>query len=209
MNDDVPSIVHIVEDDASARSALVRLLRTIGYDVAEYPSAGEFLRRQRPERTECVLIDVQLPDMTGLELQRTLADAADRIPVVFLTARGDISMSVQAMKLGAVDFLTKPVDHVALLQAVGGALARNRDAREDVARLQEMQTRYATLTPREREVLSHVVAGELNKQIAANIGAAERTVKAHRHEVMKKMQAGSLADLIRMAYALNLFSPKS
>ena len=209
MNEDLPSIVHIVEDDASVRSALVRLLRTIGYDVAEYPSAAKFLRRQRHERTECVLVDVQLPDLTGLELQQALAAEGDRVPVVFLTAHGDISMSVQAMKLGAVDFLTKPVDHVALLQAVGGALAKNRDAREDVARLQEMQARYATLTPREREVFAHVVAGMLNKQIAAAIGAAERTVKAHRHEVMKKMRATSLADLIRMAYALNLFSPKS
>jgi FixJ family two-component response regulator len=206
MSDDATLVVHLVEDDASTRSALARLLRGVGYDVVEYSSALEFQRRPRIPRTECVLIDVQLPGLTGLDLQQALTDSHDPTPVVFLTGHGDISMSVQAMKSGAVDFLTKPADQSAVLQAIGRALARSRGTRDLVALLEELRTRYATLTSRERQVLTHVVTGKLNKQIAAEIGTTERTVKAHRQKVMEKMHAKSIADLVRMAHALDLFS---
>jgi FixJ family two-component response regulator len=206
MSDSVVERIHIVEDHASTRSALARLLRAFGYDVVEYASALEFQRRPRSAGTECALIDVQLPGVTGLELQQALAASGDPTPVVFLTGHGDISMSVQAMRLGAVDFLTKPADQGALLQAVGRALARSRGQREEQARLQELHARYDTLTAREREVFAQVVTGKLNKQIAFDLGTVERTIKAHRHNVMEKMQANSVADLVRMADALGLFS---
>lgn len=203
------SLVHVVEDDASSRSALAGLLRQIGYEVLEYPSAVEFERRPRTARPECAVVDVQLPGLTGLDLQQALTASQDPMPIVFLTGHGDIPMSVQAMKAGAVDFLTKPLDHGALLQAVGRALARSSWAREEHSRLVELQARRDMLTPRERQVFAHVVSGKLNKQIAAEIGTAERTVKAHRHKVMEKMQANSVADLVRMAQVLELFSENS
>lgn len=203
------SLVHVVEDDDSTRSALARLLRQVGYEVAEYPSADDFQRRSPTTRPECAVVDVQLPGVTGLDLQRRLSETHDPTPIVFLTGYGDISMSVRAMKSGAVDFLTKPADTGALLQAIGRALAHSSGAREEHTRLQELRSRYATLTPRERQVLDHVVTGKLNKQIAADIGTAERTVKAHRHKVMEKMQANSVADLVRMAQALELLAEKS
>lgn len=203
MNERVPAVVHIVEDHDSTRSALARLLRAFGYDVVEYASAKEFQGRPRSPVAECAVIDVQLPGLTGLELQQALAAAHDPTPVVFLTGHGNISMSVQAMKLGAVDFLTKPPDQGALLQAVGRALALSSGERLKRARLQELHERYATLTSREREVFAHVVTGMLNKQIAFELGTAERTIKAHRQKVMEKMQANSVADLVRMADALN------
>ena len=203
------SLVHVVEDDASSRSALAGLLRQIGYEVLEYASAVEFERRPRTARPECAVVDVQLPGLTGLDLQQALTASQDPMPIVFLTGHGDIPMSVQAMKAGAVDFLTKPLDHGALLQAVGRALARSSWAREEHSRLMELQARRDRLTPRERQVFGHVVSGKLNKQIAAEIGTAERTVKAHRHKVMEKMQANSVADLVRMAQVLELFSENS
>ena len=209
MNDRTPSLVHVVEDDDSTRSAIARLLREIGYEVAEYHTAMEFQGRPRSPRAECALVDVQLPGITGLDLQQALAESQDSTPIVFLTGYGDISMSVQAMKLGAIDFLTKPPDQSALVQAIGRAIAQSSGTQEEEARLNELRTRYATLTPRERQVLSHVVSGQLNKQIAADIGTAERTVKAHRHKVMEKMRANSVADLVRMAHALELFGEDS
>jgi FixJ family two-component response regulator len=209
MNDKSPSLVHVVEDDDSTRAAIARLLRQVGYEVAEYHTAVEFQRRPRFPRTECALVDVQLPGFTGLDLQQALAESQDPTPIVFLTGHGDISMSVQAMKLGAIDFLTKPPDQSALVQAIGRAIARSSGTREEHARLTELRAKYATLTPRERQVFSHVVSGQLNKQIASDIGTAERTVKAHRHKVVEKMQANSVADLVRMAHALELFSEES
>ena len=205
MNDSSPSLVHVVEDDDSSRSAIARLLRELGYEVVEYQTAMEFSSRPRSPRTECALVDVQLPGITGLDLQQALAESHDPTPIVFLTGYGDISMSVQAMKLGAVDFLTKPPDQSALVQAIGRAIARSGEAREEQARVTLLRARYITLTPRERQVLAQVISGKLNKQIAADIGTAERTVKAHRHKVMEKMQANSVADLVRMAHALELF----
>ncbi len=206
-NDSTPALVHIVEDHDGTRASLARLLRAFGYDVAEYASALEFQRRPRSTRPECAVVDVRLPGLTGLELQRALADSSETTPLVFLTAHGDIPMSVQAMKLGAVDFLTKPADQGALLQAIGRAVARSTSERERQARLQELRARYDTLTGREREVFAHVVAGKLNKQIAFDLGTAERTIKAHRHQVMDKMRAGSLADLVGMAHVLQLIQP--
>jgi FixJ family two-component response regulator len=204
MEDGAPALIHIVEDHTSTRTALARLLRAFGYVVIEYASALEFQRRPRTAGPECALMDVQLPGLSGLELQQALADTGDPMPVVFLTGHADIPMSVQAMKLGAVDFLTKPADQSALLQAVRRALARSSGEREGRARLQELRARFATLTPREREVFAQVVTGKLNKQIAYDLGTVERTIKAHRHQVMEKMQANSLADLVRMADALEL-----
>jgi FixJ family two-component response regulator len=203
MEESIPALVHIVDDHNSTRSSLARLLRAVGYDTAEYASAVDFQRRPRLVRTECAVVDVQLPGLTGLELQRALAASHDPTPVVFLTAHGDISMGVQAMKWGAIDFLTKPPDQDALLQAVARGVAQSSEGREEQVRLQEVRERYATLTGREREVFAQVVMGKLNKQIAFDLGTAERTIKAHRHNLMEKMQANSVADLFRMAYALN------
>lgn len=208
-NDGFQALVHIVEDHDSTRTSLARLLRAVGYDVVEYASAAEFQRRPRGARAECAVIDVQLPGLTGLELQQALAAAHDPTPVVFLTGHGDISMSVQAMRLGAVDFLTKPVDQGALLQAIGWALARSNGEREERERVEELRARYTRLTARERQVFTQVVAGKLNKQIAFELGTAERTIKAHRHKVMEKMQANSIADLVRMAGTLELFPTRS
>jgi FixJ family two-component response regulator len=204
MVDTAPPLVHVVEDNASTRTALARLLRSAGYEVVEYKSATEFQNRPREGRIECAVLDVWMPGLTGMALQQALADAHDPTPVVFLTGQGDISMSVQAMKMGAVDFLTKPVDENALLEAVERALARSCEGFAEQMWLQQLRARYATLTARERQVFAHVVAGQLNKQIASDIGTAERTVKAHRHNVMEKMQAGSVAELVRMAEALEV-----
>jgi FixJ family two-component response regulator len=210
MNPEAPSLVHVVEDDDSTRLALVRLLRGIGYEVAEYRSAAEFFqRRVRASRSECVIVDVQMPDFTGLDLQQVLVASGDPTPIVFLTGHGDISMSVQAMKSGAIDFLTKPADPAVLIQAIGRAVARSKGAHEEQARIAELRTRYGTLTARERQVFTHVVSGKLNKQIASEIGTAERTVKAHRQKVMQKMQANSLAELVHMAHALGLVSEET
>lgn len=206
MTDDRPSVVHVVDDDESIRTALMRLLRAAGYEVHSYASAADFQQRPRQDRPECVVLDVRLPGVTGLDLQETLSRSDDEIPIVFLTGYGDISMSVHAMKSGAVDFLTKPAERGVLLNAVSGALSRSASARTERQRVRTLRERYQTLTPREREVLAHVVAGELNKQIAYDLGTAERTVKAHRHNVMEKMHATSLAELVRMAQALGVTS---
>jgi len=209
MTDDLPSVVHVVDDDESIRKALVRLLRAAGYEVHAYASAADFQQRSPQDRPECVVLDVRLPGVTGLDLQETLSRSDDEIPIVFLTGHGDIPMSVHAMKSGAVDFLTKPAEHGVLLNAVAGALSRSASARAERERVRELRERYHTLTPREREVLAHVVAGELNKQIAYDLGTAERTVKAHRHNVMEKMHATSVAELVRMAQSLGVPSHAS
>jgi FixJ family two-component response regulator len=180
--------IHVVDDDGDTRAALARLLRAEGYEVLAYASAGDFLLK-RPS-SGCIVLDLQLPGPSGLELQQAVA-----LPIVFLTGHGDVASSVRAMKAGAVDFLTKPVDPAALLQAIGAALERDRI----VQMRHEIEARYGRLTPRERSVLEQVVAGKANKQIARVLGITERTVKSHRGQVMAKMEVGSLAELVRAA----------
>jgi FixJ family two-component response regulator len=195
--------VHVVDDDAGLRKALGRILEAAGYRVRTYASAGDFLLAERCQGgPACLVLDVQMPGPSGLDLQTALARQAAPLPVVFLTGHGDIPMTVRALKAGAVDFLTKPVEGKALLAAVDAALAQDASGRTEREERRALQARYEALSPREREVFALVVTGRLNKQIAGEIGAAERTVKAHRARVMEKMQAGSVADLVRMSQRL-------
>jgi FixJ family two-component response regulator len=201
-------IVHVVDDDDSVRTAVQRLLQAAGYEARGYASAGEFLLgRSDRDAPGCVVLDVRMPGPSGLDLQEALARLEVPVPIVFLTGHGDIPTSVRAMKGGAVDFLTKPVSREALLAAVRTALARDADTRAARARVQAWHSRYSSLTPREREVFAGVVAGKLNKQIAAELGTAERTVKAHRAQVMEKMQVASLAELVHVAEQLQAAAP--
>ena len=192
-------VIRIVDDDPSFRVAVGRLLRAAGYATREYPSAGDYLVAEAGDEPGCVLLDLKMPGPSGLDLQATLAKGDRSLPIVFLTAHGDVPNSVRAMKAGALDFLGKPVKRDTLLGAVRTALARDEERRITREELRTLRARYETLSPREREVLGHVVAGRLNKQIASAIGAAERTVKAHRARVMEKMGASSVADLVRAA----------
>ena len=187
-------VIHVVDDDADVRTALARLLRAEGYEVLTYSSAGDFLLKPPAPGAGCVVLDLQMPGPSGLDLQQAVS-----LPIVFLTGRGDVQSSVRAMKAGAVDFLTKPVEPAALLKAITAALERNRSMR---AR-QDALACYERLTARERSVFEQVVGGKPNKQIARTLGITERTVKMHRAQVMAKMQAGSLADLVRTAQAIN------
>ena len=192
-------IVHVVEDDRSVRTALTRLLKTAGFEARSYASAGEFLVCERDPAPGCILLDVGLPGLTGIELQASLQREGDPRPIIFLTGRGNIDMGVCAMKAGAVDFLTKPVDRERLLGAVETALARGvvAQAREEVKR--SLRERVDRLTTREREVFDRVVQGKLNKQVAFELGTSVRTVKAHRAQVMHKMEVDSLAELVSAA----------
>jgi RNA polymerase sigma factor (sigma-70 family) len=193
-------IVHVVDDDDSLRKAVTRLLHAAGYDVRAYASAGDFaLASRENDRRGCVLLDVRMPGPSGLDLQDALAKEDEPLPVIFLTAHGDVPTSVRAMKAGAVDFLTKPIKRDALLSAVRTALARDLRSHTSHEQRRDLRIRFAKLTPRERNVFELVVAGRLNKQIAAELGMAERTVKAHRAQVMAKMQAKSLAELVHLA----------
>ena len=200
----VPTVptVHVVDDDASMRQALARLLGAHGYEVRQYGSAGDFLLAWPVENPGCVLLDVCMPGPSGLDLQLALANRADAPPVVFITGFGDIPMSVLAIQRGAVDFLTKPVDQVALLAAVERALQRDAAVRAEGRRRQELQQSFDSLTARERAVFAQVAEGRLNKQIAASLNTCERTVKAHRAHVMEKMHARSLAQLVHLAIEL-------
>jgi FixJ family two-component response regulator len=193
-------IVHVVDDDDAVRTAVVRLLQAAGYEARGYGSAGEFLLgRSDRNAPGCVVLDVRMPGPSGLDLQEALGRLEVPLPIVFITGHGDIPMSVRAMKAGAIDFLTKPVSREALLGAVRTAIARDAERRVARARVQALRARYATLTPREREVFAGVVAGKLNRQIAVELGTAERTVKAHRAQVMEKMQVSSVAELVHLA----------
>jgi len=194
-------VVHVVDDDRAIGDALARLLGASGHAAETHESAEAFLDRRDPASTGCAILDVHLPGIDGLGLQSALMNAENPCPVIFLTGRGDIEKSVRAMKTGAVDFLTKPVQAAALLTAVDRALERGAAVQAERAARDQLAGRLALLTPREREVLDGVVAGRLNKQIANDLGMAEKTVKIHRARVMQKMDAGSLAALVRMIVA--------
>jgi FixJ family two-component response regulator len=190
--------VRVVDDDAGVLKSLDRLLRSAGFAVRTFPSSQDFLRQHDGTAPGCVVLDLSMPGLDGLQLQQALARAGDTCPVIFITGFGDVPTSVRAMKAGAVDFLTKPFDRAQLLAAVRIAIDRDRSARAARAERSSIGVRVAALTPREREVMVHVVAGHLNKQIAADLGIAEKTVKVHRARVMNKMGAGSVAELVTM-----------
>ena len=194
----VPPTVFVVDDDAPVRRSISRLLRTAGFAVAVFASAEDFLAQYDPQTPGCLLLDVAMPTLNGLELQSILAKAGSLLPIIFLTGTSDIPQSVRAMKHGASDFLTKPVNDVDLLAAVHVAIEKHHALRHEQAELSEIRARLATLTPREREVLEYVVAGKLNKQIAGDLGTVEQTIKVHRAHVMQKMRVQSVAELVRL-----------
>jgi FixJ family two-component response regulator len=193
------AVVFVVDDDPSIRRSLESLLRSVGHDVRLFASAQEFMSAERPDAPGCLVLDVRLPGMSGLTFQQELARAGIAVPVIFITGHGDVPMTVRAMKAGAVEFLTKPFDDQVLLDAIHASIERDRARRRDAAGLAEVQALYRGLTERERQVMKLVVAGRVNKQIAAEIGLSLVTVKVHRGQVMRKMLAKSVADLVRMA----------
>ena len=198
-----PSVL-LIDDDPEFRDSVARLLRTVGLHTREFSSVADFLKADPPEGPTCLVLDVRMPGRSGLELQRDLAAANRQVPIIFITAHADVPMTVQAMKGGAMEFLTKPFRDQGLLDAVEACLARDRARRESERALAALRERFDTLSSRERDIMLHVVAGRLNKQIANDIGIAESTVKVHRTNLMRKMKARSLPELSRMADILNL-----
>ncbi len=199
-----PPTIHIVDDDDSFRRAVSRLLEAAGFAVVAHASAAEFLLARPGQEPGCVLLDVEMPGLGGLDLQAALAKQGLALPIVFVTAHGDIPMAVQAVKTGAVDFLTKPVKQEALLHSVRAALARDAEQRRVQERTCRLRASFESLTPREREVFEQVTAGKLNKQIASELGTTERTIKAHRANIMEKMHVVSLAELVHIAAELRV-----
>lgn len=205
----MPGTVHVVDDDASFRLAVERRLKKAGYAVATYPSARQLLDRLPDEsQLGCILLDVRIPDLSGPELQDRLGKLGSTLPIVFLTGYADVQTTVQAIKAGAEDFLTKPVASEQLLRAVEHAMARHEASRGQKQKLATLRESLATLTPRERQVFEHVVRGETNKQIGRELGASERTIKAHRHQVMEKMKVRSVAELVLVAERIGILDAK-
>jgi len=205
----VAPMIFVVDDDPSVRRSLTRLLTSAGYTVEAFASAGEFLARERYTGPCCLVLDMRMPGLTGLELQETLAAAGRRLSIVFVTGHVDVPMSVRAMKRGAADLLTKPFDDKDLLAAIQRAVAKDAQDLGEEARVAELRERVARLSPREAQVFALVVTGMLNKQIAAALGIGEKTVKVHRARVMQKMRAGSVAELVRFADSVGVIVPKS
>jgi FixJ family two-component response regulator len=201
--------VFVVDDDLSFRRSVERLLRLAGFKVRSFGSVREFLAAETPDVPSCLVSDVRMPALSGLDLQRELTQIGRHIPIIFITGHGDIPMSVRAIKAGAVEFLTKPFGERELLEAIEQALEGDRFARLDREKLVDLRERYESLTPRERQVMAHVVYGMLNKQIAAELNTVEKTIKFHRAHIMEKMAAGSLAELVRMAGDLHLPLPRT
>jgi FixJ family two-component response regulator len=201
-------MVIVIDDDLSARTAIKRLVGAMGFSVKTFGSGQEFLYGELPEEPSCLILDVRMPGLSGLDVQRKMKERGVHIPIIFITGHGDVPMSVQAMKAGAVDFLIKPFRDQDLLDAIWQALERDRAARQRQAKMADLQRRHGSLTACERKVMTLVVSGLLNKQIAAELGVSEKTIKVHRSRVMQKMRAECLAELVRMAERLGINSPK-
>ncbi len=202
------AIIAIVDDDPSVRKGLERLIRSVGWKSETFASAQEFLARPPAEAPSCLVLDLQLPGLSGLDLQKRMAEVGLETPIVFLTGHGNIPASVQAMKAGAIEFLTKPVDEDGLIKAIQEAIERDRRTRQRHADMRDLRARYESLTAREQEIMQQVISGLLNKQIAAGLEITEFTVKFHRGHIMRKMRAESLADLVRMAAHLGIHLPE-